>query len=768
MKKLLGFLFLVMLVPSICSAALTPTAEFTFDGHCGNLVNGEDGKQFGNVKYGKGFLNDAIYLDGDGDYIDYGKGYNLGRNFTFNVWIKPDKENLQRKWATIFAKYETNNYGPYWFGLYYGSPDYWLSDGKGNYQEHISKTKLNPDTWYMLTYTYDYGKQQLSIYINGNLDSSFPCVPVIQNNDKVTVGRQALMFQPYSNLQYKGWIDEIQIYDETLRADYIKAIYKRYSDMSSANNLVRPPANKKVKISQPEVLKNLVLSMKHSKKGSANEILDEAISSSSNGNFKSNVDLIEKFLKDYERTREFDNDGNVTQESKDKFLKNYCGIDLHNEDVGAVTGSDIGYSNIPKNAENIVPENGEYYNIHLYIKNLKIFELKDVTYMRTVPSSLLGFKKGNLTVDLLEYENYNESERSIVNAIYSWWLDSAINLIEKSYGLNFDKTASVHQIRLSVSKLINPANILKLQSIILDENTFASTHVYLGLEGTQGWGDLLPKTLSLAIQLNEKSVGTLQQPISLSNPSGQSSTNYTYWDRIFTHEMVHATMAANINYYWKLPTYITEGLAELVVGGDDTRGGDSPTDSEYYILLNNMNELRAIYYSNGGGQYSGGCMLLRYFAKQVADASNEEKISGNNTSNIPSDAFTYNGHHYYIYSKVAGVNTWEDTKKYCEKLGGHLAVINDKAENDALYYYITSRGHKTAYFGLSDSAGEGKWKWLDDSVTYYNWFNGEPNGERGENYAEFYYKFTDGRWNDGNFGHGTQNDSKTFICEWDS
>ena len=40
---------------------------------------------------------------------------------------------------------------------------------------------------------------------------------------------------------------------------------------------------------------------------------------------------------------------------------------------------------------------------------------------------------------------------------------------------------------------------------------------------------------------------------------------------------------------------------------------------------------------------------------------------------IPSDALVYNGHSYYIYSNVA--DTWEEAKTYCEKLGGHLAVI---------------------------------------------------------------------------------------------
>ena len=37
-----------------------------------------------------------------------------------------------------------------------------------------------------------------------------------------------------------------------------------------------------------------------------------------------------------------------------------------------------------------------------------------------------------------------------------------------------------------------------------------------------------------------------------------------------------------------------------------------------------------------------------------------------------------------------------------------------------------------------------------------------------DGYAEFYYKFSDGKWNDGNFKQGTLGDTNAFICEWDT
>ena len=53
-------------------------------------------------------------------------------------------------------------------------------------------------------------------------------------------------------------------------------------------------------------------------------------------------------------------------------------------------------------------------------------------------------------------------------------------------------------------------------------------------------------------------------------------------------------------------------------------------------------------------------------------------------NDIPTEALEYNGHRYYIYPGGTS-STWEDAKAYCESLGGHLAVINNEAENNALY-----------------------------------------------------------------------------------
>lgn len=163
-----------------------------------------------------------------------------------------------------------------------------------------------------------------------------------------------------------------------------------------------------------------------------------------------------------------------------------------------------------------------------------------------------------------------------------------------------------------------------------------------------------------------------------------------------------------------------------------------------------------------------GNQAIETETKNVLEETDDESIQVQASDDGGIQAVTFNGHRYqYVSQGIA--STWEEAKSYCETLGGHLATISSKEENDFLYSYLTSLGKNTAYFGLSDAKSEGDWVWVTgEKTSYENWHKGEPNGGSNENYAEFYWMFTDGTWNDGNFGAGTQQDGTAFICEWDA
>lgn len=145
----------------------------------------------------------------------------------------------------------------------------------------------------------------------------------------------------------------------------------------------------------------------------------------------------------------------------------------------------------------------------------------------------------------------------------------------------------------------------------------------------------------------------------------------------------------------------------------------------------------------------------------------KETEKENVEQNIPSDAVEFNGHYYKVIQDDA-ITNWDAALQYCNAQNGYLATISSQEENDFLYSYIKQAGYESAYFGLSDAAYEGTWTWANgESVTYTNWHENEPNGESSnEDYALFYYKYSDGTWNDGDFGNRTVNGGTAFICEW--
>lgn len=117
-----------------------------------------------------------------------------------------------------------------------------------------------------------------------------------------------------------------------------------------------------------------------------------------------------------------------------------------------------------------------------------------------------------------------------------------------------------------------------------------------------------------------------------------------------------------------------------------------------------------------------------------------------------------------------GISSWDVAEEYCESLGGHLATLTSQEENDYVYQIVRNAGYTNAYFGLTDKDVEGTWVWVTgEAVSYTNWHSGEPNHENSnEDYAMFYFKYSDGTWNDGDFGGRTVSGGTAFICEWDT
>lgn len=126
----------------------------------------------------------------------------------------------------------------------------------------------------------------------------------------------------------------------------------------------------------------------------------------------------------------------------------------------------------------------------------------------------------------------------------------------------------------------------------------------------------------------------------------------------------------------------------------------------------------------------------------------------------------WGGHRYRIFTDKL---TYSAASSACVARGGYLARIDSSQENSYLYGLMRSKGFDSAYFGLSDARTEGVWLLSNGKrPSYTNWAPGEPNSETSaEDYAMFYWKFTDGTWNDGSFGGSVgETEYMPYFCEW--
>ncbi len=145
-------------------------------------------------------------------------------------------------------------------------------------------------------------------------------------------------------------------------------------------------------------------------------------------------------------------------------------------------------------------------------------------------------------------------------------------------------------------------------------------------------------------------------------------------------------------------------------------------------------------------------------------------------SSIPSDAKEWNGHCYYLFR--VGENSsigsegimWNDAKKHCEQLGGHLVTINSPEEQAMLEEWLPEDGVNMFYIGAT--AIEGNWQWITgESMGYNNILSNDWTGVVvNKSYASDYgcrmvYAPQYGwEWTWG--GYTNVADMNGYICEW--
>lgn len=209
------------------AALETPTMKWNLSETFGEM-NGNP-----STPYGEMYINtstdiydrslNATFFDGDGDYIDCGRGLNLTGSDTFTFLFNCMDTN--KDYSAIMAKYENNFTGAYAFSIRYGYFNAWITYADGDHVELESSHALEQDCWYLINVVVD--GNMLKLYINGELDNETEIESPIVNEELVTIGRQALLFAPETDLQFTGAIAEVSYYDRVLPDEDIMELYNR-------------------------------------------------------------------------------------------------------------------------------------------------------------------------------------------------------------------------------------------------------------------------------------------------------------------------------------------------------------------------------------------------------------------------------------------------------------------------------------------------------------------------------------------------------------
>jgi hypothetical protein len=89
-----------------------------------------------------------------------------------------------------------------------------------------------------------------------------------------------------------------------------------------------------------------------------------------------------------------------------------------------------------------------------------------------------------------------------------------------------------------------------------------------------------------------------------------------------------------------------------------------------------------------------------------------------------------NNHVYYLSTP----GTWTNVEVFAQSIGGHLATINDAAENTWVYNNVNvfdpvNNVERNGWLGMYNlDFPAGSWSWASgEAATYFNWSPGEPN-----------------------------------------
>lgn len=145
-------------------------------------------------------------------------------------------------------------------------------------------------------------------------------------------------------------------------------------------------------------------------------------------------------------------------------------------------------------------------------------------------------------------------------------------------------------------------------------------------------------------------------------------------------------------------------------------------------------------------------------AAQTAPADIVAPTPTSQPASIPADAMTYKGHRYLL---VKDPTTWEEARKACEGMGGHLLILDDDSELQFVMKNLMA--DPDVFIGASFDGL--RWRWLNGTVLNRDKYQLPPRSDVSAGLSGWAYRGSEGRVK--GLYQGSMDGQHLYICEWD-
>ncbi|KAL2079234.1 hypothetical protein ACEWY4_024978 [Coilia grayii] len=174
--------------------------------------------------------------------------------------------------------------------------------------------------------------------------------------------------------------------------------------------------------------------------------------------------------------------------------------------------------------------------------------------------------------------------------------------------------------------------------------------------------------------------------------------------------------------------YITQKLESLQVSYDNATAITRTLEANLTDITQTLDILK-VSYANATAMKE---ILERNLREEITKLEKELKdLQEEALKNCTAGWEYFSGKCYYSSTDM---KNWAESRDACVTMGGHLVIIETQEEQDFLTHHNPAQ-NQDYWIGLTDSAKEGEWRWVDNSLLKNNakyWWRTEPDNWKGD------------------------------------